>query len=134
MRVTRRTADELIVEESPGTEILIRSLFAGIGAVFALIGWTNGPTLFLFVGPLFAFIGLKYLICARTTHHFKRRRGMITIETKGRWGSVRRELPVNSIADVTFEEIRYSGHQLLYLLCGHPRRVHPLERGLRRLQ
>lgn len=111
MRVTRNTGDTLIIEEGTGTKLFLGWAFVAIGSVGLLIWWKDGePLLFLIVGAVFAFYGLKMLLFYRTqTHRFERWRGKLITESKGLWGSRRRELPLDSIADVVLEEIRSRG-------------------------
>jgi hypothetical protein len=110
MRVTQRTPDVLVIEEGAGTKIIIGSLCFGVGALFVLIGWSQAGWFFVIVGGFFALFGLKMLLFNRTrTHRFERWRGILGIESKGPWGSERRELPLDSIADIILEEIRNRG-------------------------
>ena len=107
MRVTQRTQDMLVIEEGAGTAIFLGSICLGAGAISVIIGWTNEKWLFVIVGTVFALFGLKLLLFNRAkTHRFERWRGMLAIDSKGLLGSGRRELPLDSIADVVLEEVR----------------------------
>jgi|OpeIllAssembly_1097287.scaffolds.fasta_scaffold72841_1 hypothetical protein len=111
MRVIQRTADTLVVEDSP--DILLGAILAALGSIGILVAWTKGPSwLFVLVCAVFLLIGLKFLLFARTTtHRFDRWRGLITIDSKGLWQSKRREreLPFDSIADVVLEKKQVRG-------------------------
>jgi hypothetical protein len=111
MRVTQRTPDTLVCEEGLGTKIFLGLSCAGLGGLAAIAGWTKGPNWFMVsIGALFVLFGLKMLLFNRTrTHRFERRRGTLAIEAKGLWGSKRRELSLESIADVALEEVRGRG-------------------------
>jgi len=117
MRVTQRKPDNLVIEEGAGTAGILGSFFVVIGALGAFIGWTKGPTGFLFFGPVFVLIGLYFLLFKRTqTQRFERWRGMLVIDSKGLWGSGRRELPLDGIADVVLEESRNAGSAPSYYI------------------
>ena len=111
MRVIHRTPETLIVEDGPN--LLVGSICLGLGSFGVLIGWTQGPSwLFVIVGTVFVLLGLRFFILARTTtHRFERRRGLMTIESKGLWQSERREreLRLDSIADVVLEKKQVRG-------------------------
>jgi len=116
MRVTQRTPDVLVIEEGAGTAIYFGSICLGVGAICVIIGWTNEKWLFVIVGTVFALFGLKIFLFNRTrTHRFERWRGMLAIDSKGLWGSKRRELPLDRIADVVLEEIRGRGGPSYYI-------------------
>ena len=116
MRVTQRTPDTLVVEEGAGTAIFFGSFCLGVGAIAVIIGWTNEKWLFVIVGTVFALFGLKIFLFNRTrTHRFERWRGMLTIDSKGLLRSDRRELPLDSIADVVLEELRGRGGPSFYI-------------------
>jgi len=103
MRVTQRTPDMLVVEEDAG-------------AVSGIIGWTNEEWVLVVVGAVFALLGIKIFLFSRTrTHRFERWRGTLAIDSKGLWGSKRRELPLDRIADVVLEEIRGRGGPSYYI-------------------
>lgn len=107
MRVTRKTPDTLVVEEGIGTRLLLGWGLLAMGSFGVLIWWKDGEPLFLIVGCIFALYGSKTLLFDRTqTHRFERRRGKLAIDSKGLWGTRRRELPLDTIADVVLEEIR----------------------------
>ena len=108
MRVTQRTPDTLVVDDGFGTKIFLGLMCAGLGGFAAIAGWTKGPSWFMvIIGAFFVLLGLKILLFNRTrTHRFERWRGMLTIDSKALWGSARRELSLDSIADVVVEEIR----------------------------
>lgn len=107
MRVTRRTGDTLVIEEGTGTKLLLGGGSLAIGAFGAVMWWVKGELLFLIVGAIFVFYGAKVLLFHRTqTHRFERWRGKLAIDAKGLWGTRRRELPLDSIADIVIEEIR----------------------------
>ena len=117
MRVTQRTSDTLVVEEDAGTKIMIGSFCAGLGGFAAIAGWTKGPSWFMvIIGAFFVLLGLKILLFGRTrTHRFERWRGTLAMDSKGLWGSKRRELPLDRIADVVVEEIRGRGAPSYYI-------------------
>jgi hypothetical protein len=116
MRVTERTPDTLVVEEDTSTKIMIGSFCAGLGGFAVIVGWTKDQTLFVIIGTVFVLFGLKTLLFSRTrTHRFERWRGMLAIDSKGLWGSKRRELPLDRIADVVVEEIRGRGRPGYYI-------------------
>lgn len=117
MRVTQRTPDTLICEEGSGTKIFLGLGCAGLGALAAIAGWTKGPSwLMVIIGVVFVFFGLKVLLFDRTrTHRFERRHGTVAIDAKGLFGTKRRELSLNSIADVVLEEVRARGGPSYYL-------------------
>ena len=115
MRVTERTPDNLVIEEGASTKVIIGSMMVAFGAAGVLIGWTKGEIVFLIVGPFFFLYGLKLLLFNRTkTHRFERWRGMLAIDSKGLLGSGRRELPLDSIADIVVEQVR--GHTPSYYI------------------
>ena len=110
MHVTQRTPDTLVVEEGAGTAIFFVLLCLGIGATSVIIGWTNEKWLFVIVGTILALYGLKIFLFGQTRmHRFERWRGMLTIDSKCLFRSHRRELPLDSIADIVLEEIRVRG-------------------------
>lgn len=110
MRVTRRTADELVIEEGDGTNLMLGIGFLVFGGAGILIGWAKGHIGFLAIATVFLLLGLKFLLFNRTkTHRFDRSRGVVTVESRGRLGGVRRELPFDSIQDIVLEEIRKGG-------------------------
>jgi hypothetical protein len=116
MLVTQRTPDTLVVEEDAGTKIMIGSFCAGLGGFAAIVGWTKGQTLFMIIGTVFVLFGLKIFLFSRTrTHRFERWRGTLAIDSKALWGSKRRELPLDRIADVVIEEIRGRGRPSYYI-------------------
>lgn len=117
MRVTQRTPDTLVVEDGIGTRIFLGSMCAGLGGFAVIAGWTKGPSWFMvMIGAFFVLTGLKILLFHRTrTHRFERWRGMLTIDSKALWGSARRELPLDSIADVVIEEIRGRSGRSYYI-------------------
>lgn len=105
MRMTERTPDNLVIEEGAGTGIIIGLFGVVIGALGVLIGWINGTTEFLFLAPAFFLFGLSVLLFKKTkTHRFQRWRGMLVIDSKGLWGLERRQLPLDSIAEIVLEE------------------------------
>jgi hypothetical protein len=59
MRVTQRTADTLVIEESAGANALIAMVATGIGVVGIPIGWMRGQYLILLVASIFLFYGLR---------------------------------------------------------------------------
>ena len=71
---------------------------------------------FVIVGTIFALYGLKIFLFGQTRmHRFERWRGMLTIDSKGLFRSRRRELPLDSIADIVLEEIRGRGSMSYYI-------------------
>lgn len=115
MRVTRRTADELVIEEGAGTNLIIGLCFLAFGVAGISIGWVKGHIGFLVIPTIFLLFGLKFLLLNRTkTHRFDRSRGIVTVESRGRLGGVRRELPFDSIEDIVLEEIRKAGSAPTY--------------------
>ena len=116
MRVTQRAEDMLVIEEGAGTAIFFGSICLGVGAISVIIGWTNEKWLFVIVGTIFAFYGLKIFLFDQTrTHRFERWRGMLAIDSKGLFRLDRRELPLDHIADVVIEEIRGRGAPSYYI-------------------
>ena len=116
MHVTQRTPDTLVVEEGAGTAIFFTSICLGVGAIAVMIGWTIEKWLFVIVGAIFALFGLKNFLFGQTRmHRFERWRGMLTIDSKGLFRSHRRELPLDSIADVVLEELRGRGGPSYYI-------------------
>lgn len=110
MRVTRRTADELVIEEGAGTNLMIGLCLLTFGVAGISIGWVKGHIGFFVIATLVLLFGLKFLLLNRTkTHRFERSRGVVTVESQGRLGGVRRELPFDSIEDIVLEEIRKGG-------------------------
>lgn len=110
MRVTRRTSDELVIEEGAGTNLLIGLCFLTFGVAGISIGWVRDHIGFFVIATIFLLFGLKFLLLNRTkTHRFERSRGVVTVESQGRLGGVRRELPFDSIEDIVLEEIRKGG-------------------------
>lgn len=110
MRVIRRTADELILEESAGTNLTIGLAFVALGVAGISIGWVNGHIGFGAGGTIFLLFGSKTFVLNRTkAHHFERWRNVVTVHSKNRFGDVRRELPFDSITDIVLEEIRKAG-------------------------
>ena len=115
MHVTQRTPDTL-VEEGAGTAIFFVLFCLGVGAISVVIGWTNEKWLFVIVGTIFALYGLKIFLFGQTRmHRFERWRGVLTIDSKGLFRSRRRELPLDSIADIVLEEIRGRGGPSYYI-------------------
>ena len=116
MHITERTQDTLVIEEGTGTKIMIGSFCVVAGAISVIIGWTDEKWLFVIVGTVFALFGLKLLLFNRTkTHRFERWRGMLAIDARGLLGSGRRELPLDSIADIVLEEVRGRGRPSYYI-------------------
>ena len=111
MRVTRRTAETLIVEDGP--DRVLGSICLGLGSLSVLAGFTQGTgAVFWVVGTVFALAGLWMLASARTiTHRFDRGRGMMTMESKSLWRTARREreLRLDGIADVVLEQKQVRG-------------------------
>jgi hypothetical protein len=107
MRVTQHTTDTLIIEEGLRTKIVGGLSFVVIGGLASFIGWIRGPIELVYPGLIFVLAGLVYLLFGKThTHRFERWRGMLAIDSRTVWGSRRRELPLASIANVEFEEVR----------------------------
>ncbi len=110
MQVTRRTGDDLVIEEGTGTNRIIGFCFLAFGVGGISVGWVKGHVGFSMIAAIFLLFGLKLLLLTRTkTHHFERSRGLVTIESRGRLGGSRRELPFDSIEDIVLEEIRKAG-------------------------
>ena len=124
MRVTQQTADELVIEEGAGSNLMIGMIFTGIGAVGIPIGWIQGQPLVLLVASVLVIYGLKTLLLARTkTHRFDRQRRVIAIESKGRSGTARQELPFDAIADVVLEKVPRSHSYYLYYVTKQGERI-----------
>jgi len=110
MRVTLRTADELVIEEGAGANLMIGLCFLAFGVAGISIGWVKGPIGFFVIATIFLLFGLKILLLNRTkAHRFERSRGVVSVESQGRFGGARRELPFDSIEDIVLEEIRKAG-------------------------
>jgi hypothetical protein len=83
------------------------------------MGWAKGSNwLFMTVGAVFTLTGLKIALFARrTTHRFERGNRLVTIDSGGLWGTHRRELRLDHIAEVVLDEIRRKGprYQIFYV-------------------
>jgi hypothetical protein len=110
MRITRRTGDDLVIEEGAGANRMIGLCFLALGVGGMSVGWVKGHVGFFMIAAIFLLFGLRLLLFTPTkTHHFERSRGLVTIESRGRLGGSRRELPFDSIEDIVLEEIRKAG-------------------------
>ena len=116
MHVTQRTPDTLVVEEGAGTAIFFVLFCLGGGAISVVIGWTNEEWLFVIVGTIFALYGLKIFLFGQTRMPSIRALARRAYEdSKGLFRSRRRELPLDSIADILLEEIRGRGGPSYYI-------------------
>jgi hypothetical protein len=115
----------LAVEDGPGEAILFGSIVVGVGAIAAVLGWSQGPNwIFVIVGVIFVLVGLKIALFARkTTHRFERGRGHVSIDSKGLWGSDRYELRLDDIVDVVLDEVRRksTSYQVFYITANGER-------------
>lgn len=109
MRVTHSTPDTLVIEDAPDVRFGWGS--AALGAAGLLVGLTQPSWIFVIAGAAFVLFGLKIsLFAPTTTHRFERQRGVISIDTTGRRRSAsRRELPLDSIADVVLQQKQVRG-------------------------
>jgi hypothetical protein len=111
VQVIERTQEVLVVEQGPGTSIFIGAAFALIGMIFAVSSWFRGETgSLLLLGVGLAGLGVWFVLSAETTtHRFDRPQRRVSIVSKRRRGSKRRELPFDQIADIVLEVIRRRG-------------------------
>lgn len=115
MRLTKKSPDNLVIDEGAATRVIVSVAFVVMGALGFLMGWIKGPPEFLFFSPLFMLIGVYYLLFKKSnTHRFERWRGMVVIDSKGLLGSTQRELPLANIADIVLDERRRPGKVTLY--------------------
>ena len=125
--MSQHTGETLVIEEGAGTNLMIGLVAVVLGAAGTSIGWLRGQIGFLVIAPIFVLFGLKILLFNRTkTHRFERWRGVVVIESKGRLGVVRRELPFDSIEDIVLEETRKAGsapHYYVYYVTKHGERL-----------
>ena len=123
MRVTERTSDVLVMEESASSIYLFGAVFGGMGVLLLVAAWVTNNWLFVLVGGIFTFFGLKILLFGRVrTHRFERSRldpdrGRVAITSRGLWKTEQQELPFNRIADVVIEtpSRRKRSHYLHYV-------------------
>jgi hypothetical protein len=109
MRVTQRTADALVIAEGAGSNLMIGAVLLGLGAAAAVIGWTSDQIVAAMIGMVLFAFGAKTLLLSQVrTHRFSRQRQVVEIESRGRFGADRREVPFDSIADIQLEHVKRS--------------------------